>query len=146
MKDAVKAILASKEGGGKVVAVAPGDRLAQVVERMNAHKIGSVLVMEGERLVGIFTERDVLVRVVAAKRDPETTLVGDVMTKDPMTIEPSVTVQEAMRLITDKRFRHLPVAERGKVVGMVSIGDLTGWVIRHYEHEIQDLVGYITGP
>lgn len=142
MADKVSAILADK--GSSVATVAPGATVAEAVALMNERSIGSLLVTEGERLVGIFTERDVLRRVVAARRDPDQTLVRDVMTDDLIVISPTTEVEDAMRIVTDRRCRHLPVVEGRKLVGMISIGDLTRWTIRHQQAEIQDLVSYMT--
>lgn len=142
MADKVSAILADK--GSDVATVAPGATVAEAVALMNERSIGSLLVTEGDRLVGIFTERDVLRRVVAARRDPDTTLVRDVMTDDLIVISPTTEVEDAMRIVTDRRCRHLPVVEGRKLVGMISIGDLTRWTIRHQQAEIQDLVSYMT--
>lgn len=142
MTDKVSAILADK--GSSVATVAPGATVAEAVALMNERSIGSLLVTEGERLVGIFTERDVLRRVVAARRDPDQTLVRDVMTDDLIVISPTTEVGDAMRIVTDRRCRHLPVVEGRKLVGMISIGDLTRWTIRHQQAEIQDLVSYMT--
>lgn len=143
MKDPVSAILAHK--GGEVYRVSPTVSVAEAVRAMNEARVGCVVVGEGDGIEGIFTERDVLVRVVATGRDPESTRVVDVMTSNLVVIEPSTTVEEAMCVVTDKRCRHLPVVAEGRLVGLVSIGDLTRWVVRHQQRRIEDLVGYITG-
>jgi CBS domain-containing protein len=92
----------------------------------------------------MFTERDVLVRVVAADRDPLSTTVSDVMTRKPVCVTPAMSVREAMLLITEKRFRHLPVTEDGRLCGVVSSGDLTRWSVRDQKHQIDHLNAYIT--
>ncbi len=102
--------------------------VAEAVQEMNRRKIGSVLVMEGGVLVGIFTERDVLMRVVAADRDPKTTPVAHVMTRSPVTIHSSMTVEEVMDLHSGKHFRHLPVVENGRVIGIISVRDILRWL------------------
>lgn len=117
--------------------------VASAVGLMNEREIGSVLVFDGARLVGIFTERDVLVRVVGERRDPTTVRVGAVMTPMPKVIEPTTTVGQAMALMTARRHRHLPVVDGDRVVGLVSQGDLTRWVIRDQERAINDLTDYI---
>jgi CBS domain-containing protein len=96
---------------------------------MNRKKVGAVLVMDGERLAGIFTERDVLTRVVGSDRNTELTLVVDVMAPDPVVVDLGMPVGDAMAMMTERRFRHLPVTEDGRVVGMVSMRDLIGWVM-----------------
>jgi CBS domain-containing protein len=123
--------------------VEPQTSIAEAIARMNQRHIGSVLVMDGERLVGIFTERDVLTRVVPQELDPRRTPVGEVMTRQPVTIAPTNTVQEVMMLMTDTRKRHLPVLQGGKVVGLLSIGDLTRWVVRDQQRTIDDLTDYV---
>jgi len=91
--------------------------------RMQTFNKGAVMVVEGSRLVGIFTERDALFRVVAARRDPATTPIGDVMTRDPQTIHPDQPFVEALRMMHEGRYRHLPVVEDGRPLGMVSSRD-----------------------
>jgi CBS domain-containing protein len=124
-------------------AVTPQTTVIEAIERMNRRRIGSILVMEGERLAGIFTERDVLTRVVPDRLDPAKTPVGEVMTRQPVVISPSTTVQEAMMVVTDTRKRHLPVVQGGRVVGLVSIGDLTRWLVRDQQRTIDDLFDYV---
>ena len=102
--------------------------VSEAVQEMNRRKIGSVLVMEGGVLVGIFTERDVLMRVVAADRDPKSTPVAHVMTRSPVTIHSSMTIEEVMDLHSGKHFRHLPVVENGRVIGMISVRDILRWL------------------
>jgi len=98
------------------------------VQQMIDAKIGSVLVVDGGALVGIFTERDVLVRVVGVNRDPMTTPVSFVMTQNPVSIDSSTTVQEVVNLHSGKEFRHLPVVDNGQLVGMVSMRDIVRWI------------------
>lgn len=143
MRDPVSAILDHK--GRHVHSVAPRATVAEAVRVMNGAKIGCLVVLEEERPVGIFTERDVLVRVVDAGLDPRTTRVAEVMTLNPFAIRPATTVEEAMIVVTEKRCRHLPVIEGGELSGLVSIGDLTRWVVRDQRGRIDDLVSYITG-
>ncbi len=110
---------------------------------MNARRIGSLVVLERGRAVGIFTERDVLVRVVAAGMDPRTTPVCHVMTRDPITIRPDTTVADAMRVITDQRCRHLPVVDDHGLCGLISLGDLTKWIVDAQQRKIYDLEDFI---
>lgn len=143
MDQPVSRVLEGKQRGGEIEAVSPGASVAAAVRQMNQRGIGSLLVMEGERLIGIFTERDVLVRVVDAARAAAEVVVRDVMTARVLTIEPDTTVEDAMRLMTEHRCRHLPVVEDGHVVGLISIGDLTRWLVIDQQNKIQDLEGYI---
>jgi len=120
--------------------VGPDTPVAECVRTMSAEKIGALLVMDGERLIGIFTERDALNRVLAAVLDPVSTKVSDVMTKDPYCIPPTTTVGAAMELVTKRRFRHLPIVENGKVLAVLSSGDLTHWLVKDEVGEVQELV------
>jgi len=141
MNEPVMKVLEQKSE--KVEAVTAQTSIAEAVARMNQRRIGSILVMEGDRLVGIFTERDVLTRVVPQQLDPSRTPVGEVMTRQPMTITPSTTLQEAMMMMTDTRKRHLPVLQNGKVIGLLSIGDVTRWMVRDQQRTIEDLTDYV---
>jgi CBS domain-containing protein len=141
MNEAVTTLLAEKAEMLEVVK--PATTILEAITRMNQRRIGSVLVMEGDRLAGIFTERDVLTRVVTGRLDPAKTPVAEVKTRQPVTIKPTTTVREAMMVVTDTRRRHLPVVAEGKVLGMVSIGDLTRWIVRNQQREIEDLTDYV---
>ncbi len=121
-------------------AVAPDTSVKDCVRKMDAENVGAVLVVENEKLVGIFTERDALRKVLAAGLNPASTEVSMVMTRDPTAITPDTNVGDAMKIITSKRFRHLPVVREGKVLGLVSSGDLTHWVVKDQMKEIQELV------
>ncbi|HEY0712902.1 MAG TPA: CBS domain-containing protein [Polyangia bacterium] len=123
--------------------VSPRASISEAIARMNEKNIGSVLVMDGERMVGIFTERDVLTRVVPRGLDPAKMPVTEVMTQRPITIGPNTTVEEAMMVVSDTRRRHLPVIDGGRVIGMISIGDLNRWVVRDQKRTIDDLIDYV---
>jgi CBS domain-containing protein len=101
--------------------------------------------MQSDTLVGIFSERDVMSRVVLVGLDPKRTCVGEVMTRDVVCVETDVSPDEAMAIITNRRLRHLPVVEGRRVVGVVSIGDLVRWAIRDREQSIEQLRDYVTG-
>lgn len=133
------------EKGSSVIAVAADTSVAECISKMNAERIGALLVTEEGRPVGIFTERDVLSRVVNAARDPETTAVSAVMSHDLFCVEPEATVGEALQIISERRFRHLPVVKDGRVVGVISSGDLNHWLVRNQQQEITHLVNYIAG-
>jgi len=141
VKQQVRTILEDK--GSHVETIGPEATVADAVRRMNELRIGSLLVLEGERVVGMFTERDVLTRIVSDRRDPDGTFIRDVMTSTLITLVPTNTVEEALTIVNEKRIRHLPVMNGDQLVGMISIGDLTRSLIRHQQAEIQDLVGYI---
>lgn len=120
--------------------VGPDASITECVRLMTAGKIGALMVMDGDRLTGIFTERDALNKVLGGNLDPASTKVSAVMTKDPYCIGPATTVGDAMKLITERRFRHLPVVDNGKVLAVVSSGDLTRWLVRDQVGEVQELV------
>jgi len=145
LKTPLATVLAHKGKANIAHAVAPTMTVAAAVDLINQNKIGSVLVMDQGRLVGIFTERDVLRRVVGERRDPEKARVADVMTRELVVMRPNSTVQDAMQVISERRIRHLPVMEGGQVLGVISQGDLNHWLIRDREVEIQTLVEYVTG-
>jgi CBS domain-containing protein len=96
--------------------------------------------MDGERLIGIFTERDAMNKMLAAGRDPLNTKVSEVMTRNPYSIPPTTTVGEAMAIVTNRRFRHLPIVENGKVLAVISSGDLTHWMMQDKTGSVQELV------
>ena len=129
------------EKGEAIHSVGPDTTVTECVRLMTAEKIGALVVIEGERLKGIFTERDALNKVLAAGLDPGSTKVSEVMTKDPYCIPPTTTVGDAMELITKRRFRHLPIVENGKLLAVVSSGDLTRWLVKDQVGEVQELVG-----
>ena len=133
------------EKGRQLYTVGRATTVSQAVREMNDKGIGALLVMDGEKMVGIFTERDVLRRVVDADRDPALTKVAAVMTRGPLTIDISAHVSEAMNLMTTRRFRHLPVTDNGSVIGMLSIGDILRWLTMQQEDEIRQMSAYITG-
>jgi len=121
--------------------------VADAVRAMNEHKVGSVIVTQGSQLVGIFTERDVLTRVVAAGRAPDMTSVAEVMTHNPVTVKPHDSIEDVMQLITERRCRHLPVIDpqTGDVSGMISIGDVMRWMVDSHRAEADHLRGYVHG-
>jgi CBS domain-containing protein len=103
----------------------PAESVTECVRRMNELGIGAMLVMENDKLLGIFTERDAMTRVLGGGLDPANTEVSAVMTAEPVCVTPATTLEEARNIVSNQRFRHLPVVEDGKVLGMVSSGDLT---------------------
>jgi CBS domain-containing protein len=125
--------------------VGPARPVSECVRLMSDQRIGALVVMEGDKLLGIFTERDALTKVLAAGRDPGGTRVSDVMTKDPYCVAPTITVGEAMAVVTRRRFRHLPVVEDGRLLAIISSGDLTRWLVKDKAGEVQELVGVAAG-
>ena len=144
MQNTLETVLASK--GPAIHYVVPEAKVIDAVRTMNEERIGAVLVCVSGEMVGIFTERDVLCRVVDEGRDPAVTKVVEVMTSEVVAVRPTTRVEEAMAVITEKRLRHLPVVDdEGLLRGLVSAGDLTRWASRNQEIHIKDLVNYITG-
>lgn len=135
MNNPISALLDGKESA--IHTVPPHATVFEAVQKMVAARIGAVLVVEGENLVGIFSERDVLVRVVSLHRDPLTTPVAHVMTLDPVTIDAATTVEEVLDQHSGKEFRHLPVLEDGRLVGVVSVRDLLRWVAQSSSSRVE---------
>jgi CBS domain-containing protein len=139
----VSSVLAEK--GRQVYTVPKGSTVAEAVSEMNEKGVGALLVLDGRKPVGIFTERDVLRRIVDPDKDPAMVRVGDVMTRQLVTISIDTRVAEAMSLMTERRFRHLPVLDGGEVVGMLSAGDQMRWITLNQENYIRQMTDYITG-
>jgi CBS domain-containing protein len=134
------------EEGEAIHSVSPDTLVTECVHRMTAERIGALVVMDGEKLSGIFTERDGLNKVLAPGLDPRTTKVSAVMTRDPCCVSPTTTVAEAMELITRRRFRHLPIVKDGRLLAVVSSGDLTRWLVKDQMNELRELVSLSVRP
>ena len=140
----VRDVLASKVSG--VESTTPDATVLQAVHQMNEHKIGALVVMEGEKVAGMFTERDVLRRVVGDERNPATTRVGQVMTSKVVCCGADADLDEVATLMKNRRIRHVPVCgDNGKLLGMVSIGDLNAFNTSTQEATIHFLNEYIYG-
>ena len=112
------------ENNPVIHSVRPDVSVTECVRRMNKLNIGAMLVMENDQLIGVFTERDAMTRVLGAGLDPVGTIISTVMTKNPVWVSPTTSLEEAMAMVTSQRIRHLPVIEDGRVLGLVSSGDL----------------------
>ena len=124
----------------------PSDATVYYAMQIMAEKnVGALLVIDQGRLVGIISERDYARKVALLGRGSKDTLVGEIMTPSPNTIEPECSVDEAMRLITTSRIRHLPVVHDGDVLGIISIGDLVNWIAFAQDQTIEQLEHYIEG-
>ena len=128
-----------------IYSVAPGDPVIVAIRKMAEHHIGALLVMNGDRLAGIVSERDYARKVVLMGRSSEETRVDENMTSKVITVTAQQDANDCMRLMTDKRIRHLPVVAGDRVVGILSIGDLVRAVIEEQERTIADLETYISG-
>ncbi len=131
--------------GRDVWHLAPEATVFEAIEQMAEKGIGALLVMEGERLVGIVSERDYARKVVLKGKRSRETRVREIMSHPVICVRPDLTVEETMALMTDKRVRHLPVVVEEKVVGVISIGDVVRGIIEDQEFQIQQLTNYITG-
>ncbi|HEX7732283.1 MAG TPA: CBS domain-containing protein [Rhodanobacter sp.] len=131
--------------GGRIYTIAPDAPVLEAIKSMAEHRIGALLVMRGEQLLGVVSERDYARKVILQGRSSAQTAVADIMRGDPLTVGPQTDVLDCMRLCTDSRVRHLPVLEDGKVVGIISIGDLVKAVIDAQAEQIEHLERYITG-
>ena len=140
----VKNILSEKDT--KVISIDKHETVLAAAELMNRNKIGSLLVITDDHIDGIFTERDILSRVVAAKRDPAATKVEEVMTSELACCKPATSVEEARAFMRAKKVRHLPVIDDdGKLHGMISIGDLNAWHLESQEQTISYMQQYLYG-
>ncbi|HLQ08391.1 MAG TPA: CBS domain-containing protein [Steroidobacteraceae bacterium] len=126
-----------------VFSVGPETPVLEAIRAMAEHHIGALLVMKGEVLAGIVSERDYARKVILLGRSSSDTPVRDIMTTPVLTVSPETSVEQCMQLVTDKRVRHLPVVEAGRVVGMVSIGDLVKALIAAQQQQIEQLESYI---
>ncbi len=141
--DTVSKLLSRK--GREIYAVSPSSSVYEAVELLSVKNIGALLVMEGDELVGIFSERDYARKVVLKGKSSRGTAIQEIMISPVITVTPAHKVEECMKMMTDHRIRHLPVLSQGKVVGVLSIGDLVNWIISVQEETIHQLEDYITG-
>ena len=141
--DTIDSVLKLK--GRQVWSVAPTATVYEAIEKMSEKSVGALLVMSDGRLDGIISERDYARKVILRDRSSKHTEVREIMTSPVLSVTPRDTVEQCMRLMTEHRIRHLPVLERDRVVGMISIGDLVSWTIAAHEETIGQLKSYIAG-
>ena len=139
----VQELLATK--GSKIWSVEPETLVYDAIQIMTDRRIGALLVMSSERLVGIFSERDYLRRVILQHRTSKTTCVGHIMTSEVITVSPGQSIQECMRLMTERRIRHLPVVDHQRVVGLISIGDVVKKSLAYQQYLLDELERYVAG-
>ena len=140
----LKQMLAAKNR--PLAVVTPGDSVFHALNLMAMHDVGALLVLDGENLVGIFTERDYARKLILHGKSSKETLVSEIMSDKVAYVTLTATVDECMALMTEKHFRHLPVlSEDGEVIGIVSIGDLVKATISNQQFLISELERYITG-
>jgi CBS domain-containing protein len=142
--DTIESLLSSK-AENSVLSIAPEQMVYVALEKMAEYDVGALLVLSADKLVGILSERDYARKCVLLGQLSRETQVAQIMTTPVFFVSPENTVDECMSLMTKNHFRHLPVVQNEKVVGVVSIGDLVKWVIAGQEQVIQELQGYITG-
>ena len=130
--------------GGEVWSVRPEETILEALRVMAAKRVGALLVMDTDKLIGIVTERDYARKVALEGRSSRDSKVADIMSTRVLCVRPEQTVQECMALMSDKRARHLPVVDHKKVIGVVSIGDLVKAIINEQQFEIEQLQHYIT--
>lgn len=138
----VKHLLEKK--GNAVHSVSPDSSVYDALEVLESKNLGSLVVVENEKLIGIFTERDYARKVVLKGRSSKETLIRDIMSDRPIFVTPHTTIEDCMQLMTDKFIRHLPVLDGGKLIGVISIGDLVKYIINEKDYIIDNLRHYIT--
>ena len=131
--------------GATVWSISPNATVYEAVQLMADKNVGAVLVTEGEKLVGIISERDYTRKVVLKGKSSKTATVKEILSSHVIHVSPSHTVEDCMRLMTDHHVRHLPVLDEDKIVGIISIGDLVNWIISAQHTAISQLQTYITG-
>ena len=131
--------------GGDVISIAPEASVFDAIKLMADRAVGSLLVMKGEEMLGIVTERDYARKVILLGRSSETTRVEQIMSTEVIAASVEQTVQECMTLMTEKRIRHLPVVAGDRVIGLISIGDLVQAIISEQRQAIEQLENYISG-
>jgi len=143
MKTFVHRILQRK--GTDVLTTQPSVTVYDAIEQMVDHNVGSILVVDGETIAGIFTERDYLRRIVLRGRTSRTTRIAEVMTQEVVTVAPTDMVEECLSIMTEKKCRHLPVVDDGSLVGIVSIGDCVKQLSQAAQARAEELEDYISG-
>jgi CBS domain-containing protein len=130
--------------GTKIYAVAPDESVYDAIVQMDAHRVGALLVMRGEQLVGVMSERDYTRKVILLGRASKETQVEEIMSSNVISVRPDMSLGECLKLVTDRGIRHLPVLDKaGKVVGLLSIGDLVRAVVAQQAETITSLKSFI---
>jgi CBS domain-containing protein len=143
LNDPVELILRKK--GSQVHSIPADVTVFEALQKMADENVGALVVIEGTQLVGLISERDYARKVILKDRSSKELKVREIMSSHVVTASPRSTIDECMSSMTDKRCRHLPIVEEGRVVGVVSIGDLVSWIITTQDNTIHQLEDYITG-
>ncbi len=130
--------------GNKIFSISPDRKIFEALQLMAEKEVGALLVLDGESLVGIFSERDYARKVALEGKSSKECLVAEVMSSNVIYVEVDTATDECMALMINKKVRHLPVYDKGKLVGVISIGDVVNAIIDEKEFEINQLVRYIT--
>jgi CBS domain-containing protein len=131
--------------GDRVWTIAPGATVFEAIQLLAQKNIGALPVVEGEMLIGIFSERDYTRKVALEGKTSHKTLVREIISTDVISATPHHTIEDCMRLMTEKHIRHLPILEGGKMVGMISIGDMVNWIISAQNAAIDQMEAYLAG-
>ena len=134
-----------REKGTAVYSISPDATVYDALKLMAEKNVGALLVLDGDRLAGIISERDYARKIILKDKLSKETRVKEIMTTEILTVTPAMDLDECMELITDKRLRHLPVVENDRVLGIISIGDIVKGIIDHKESVIEQLESYIKG-
>jgi len=140
---AISTILHHK--GNAVWTISPNATVFEAIRLLAQKNIGALPVVEGDKVIGIFSERDYTRKVALAGKTSQKTLVREIISTDVTSATPQQTVEDCMRLMTDKHIRHLPILEDGKMMGLVSIGDLVNWIISAQSAAIDQMESYLSG-
>ncbi len=135
-----------KKKGKEILSVSPDAVVFDVIEKMAEQSVGTALVMEGDQLIGIVSERDFIRKIYLQKKSEQGVTVKDIMSIGLLTVSPGEVLEKCMSIMTEERIRHLPVLDAGKVVGILSMGDIIKYLIDEKDFEIKNLQNYISGP
>lgn len=130
---------------GEICVTSPEDTVYDAIRQMGEKNIGALVVMENNQVVGVLSERDYSRKVVLQGRTSRDTCVGEIIVRPAVTVRSRDGIEVCMQLMTGNRIRHLPVVDDGRLVGLISMGDLVNWVMQSQRHTIQQLQGYISG-